>query len=90
MHDKMNTINNDGLVDIHDVQVGPAILGFERVIEYIRQIKDPYHFRCGRFTITVRFDENGPTLEDCLLQMMVLCCRNTKRQTRHSHGGIVR
>lgn len=58
------------LVDIRDVSVDKNLPKEERIAEYIRQIKDPYHFKCGKFTVSVRFAENGPTLEDCLLRLM--------------------
>jgi len=62
--------NNTGLVDIRDVSVDIDLPQKERIAEFIRQIKDPYHFRCGKFTVNVRFVENGPTLEDCLQRLM--------------------
>jgi len=58
------------LVDIRDVSVDKSLPKQERIAEYVRQIKDPYHFRCGKFTVTARFAENGATLEDCLQKMM--------------------
>jgi hypothetical protein len=59
-------INKDNLVDIRDIHVDKDLPKQERVAEFVRQIRDPYHFRCGKFTVTARFAENGPTLEDCL------------------------
>jgi hypothetical protein len=59
-------INTDNLIDIRDVNVNKDLSKQERVAEFVRQIKDPYHFRCGKFTVTARFAEDGPTLEDCL------------------------
>jgi len=61
---------NSELVDIRDVSVDKNLPKHERIVEYVRQIKNPYRFRCGKFTITARFAESGPTLEDCLQQMM--------------------
>ena len=63
-------INTAGLVDIRNVSVDKDLPKQERIAEYIRQIKDPYHFKCGKFTVTVRFNESGPSLEDCLLRLM--------------------
>lgn len=59
------------LVDIRDVTVDKALPKQERIAEYVRQIKDPYHFRCGKFTVTARFANVGPTLEECLGRLMV-------------------
>ena len=62
--------NRAGLVDIRDVSVDKNLPRQERIAEYIRQIKDPYCFKCGNFTITARYSEKGPTLEECLERMM--------------------
>jgi len=65
-----NNINTAELVDIRDVSVDNTLPKQERVAEYVRQIKDPYHFKCGKFTVRAKFAGNGPTLEACLGQMM--------------------
>ena len=54
------------LVDIRDVHVDKNLPRQERIAEFKRQIKDPYHYRCGDFTVTAIFANNGRTLEDCL------------------------
>ena len=61
-----NVIDITGLVDIRDVSVDKNLPKDERISEYIRQIGNPYHFRCGEFTVTIAFDPLGPSLEECL------------------------
>lgn len=61
-----NTITKESLVDIREVKVDKTLPKQERIASFIRQIKNPYHFRCGDFIITTRFSENGQTLEQCL------------------------
>lgn len=65
-----SSIISDNLVDIRDVHIDKSLPKRERVAEYLRQIKDPYHFRCGKFTVTARFQDNGPSLEDCLRRII--------------------
>ncbi|MDR0840067.1 MAG: hypothetical protein LBN26_01605 [Christensenellaceae bacterium] len=65
-----NTENRDNLIDIRDVDVNKDLPKQERIAEYVRQIKDPYHFRCGKFSVTARFSEDGPSLEDCLQRLI--------------------
>lgn len=65
-----NNMNIEELVDIRDVQVDKTLPKEERVAEFVRQIKDPYHFRCGKFVVTARFAEDGPTLEECLQRII--------------------
>lgn len=59
------------LVDIRDVHVDPGLPKDERIKEYLRQIKNPYCFKCGNFTVHARFAKDGPTLEDCLKQILL-------------------
>jgi len=54
------------LVDIRDVIVDKNLPRDERIAEYVRQIKNPYCFRCGKFTIRAKYNENGLPLEECL------------------------
>ena len=54
------------LVDIRTVSVDKNLSKLQRIIEFIRQIRNPYRFKCGKFTVSVRFSKNGPTLEQCL------------------------
>ena len=62
--------NAPDLVDIREVQVDKSMPRDERIAEFVRQIKDPYHFRCGKFEVTARFAEDGPTLEECLQRII--------------------
>lgn len=66
----MNT-DTVSLVDIRDVSVDKNLTREERVAEFVRQIKNPYCFRCGRFTVRAQFAENGATLEDCLKRILI-------------------
>jgi hypothetical protein len=54
------------LVDIRDVAVDKKLPREERVAEFVRQIKNPYHFKCGKFTVRASFAANGGTIEDCI------------------------
>ncbi len=63
MHE--NTVDS-GLVDIREVLVDKSLPKHERIIEYVRQIKNPHKYKCGKFTVTAKFSENGPSMEECL------------------------
>ena len=62
----------DSLVDIKDVSVDKNLPKDERIAEYVRQIRNPFHFKCGKFTVRARFAENGPSLEDFLKRLIVI------------------
>ena len=54
------------LVEITTVNVDKDLPRRERIIEFVRQIDDPYLYKCGTYTIIARFAENGPPIEECL------------------------
>jgi hypothetical protein len=67
---KATTPYTNILVDIRTVSVDKTLPREARIAEFIRQIKNPYRFKCGKFTITAKYADSGLTLEDCLLQMV--------------------
>ncbi len=54
------------LVDIREVSVDKSLPKEERIKDFVKQIKNPYRFRCGDFIVNTRFATNGMTLEECL------------------------
>ena len=62
----IQTPEADKLADIRDVSVNKDLPREERIAEFIRQIRDPYHFKCGRFVVRASFSQEGATLEECL------------------------
>ena len=59
-------IPTDELVDIREVSVDKNLPKEERIAAFIRQIKNPYRFKCGRFTVQASFADGGATLEECI------------------------
>ena len=53
------------LVDTRDVRIDTSLPPEERVRDYVRQIKNPYHFRVGDVEVRVAF-KGEATLEECL------------------------
>jgi len=58
------------LVDIRTISVDKTLPRELRIAEFIKQIKNPYRFKCGKFTVTAKYADTGLTLEDCLMQMI--------------------
>lgn len=71
LQDTDNIQPDSGLVDIRDVSVNQSLPREERIAEFLRQIKNPYCFKCGKFTVRAQFAENGVSLEDCLKQVLI-------------------
>ena len=57
---------DETLVDIRDVFVDPSLPREERIASFVKQIGNPYRFRCGDFIVNASFPEKGPSIEDCL------------------------
>lgn len=54
------------LVDIREVAVDKELPKAERIAAFVRQIKNPYRFRCGDFVVNACFTQGGATIEECL------------------------
>ena len=57
---------DETLVDIRDVSVDPSLPREERIASFVKQIGNPYRFRCGDFIVNASFPEKGPSREECL------------------------
>ena len=62
----LSSIDRDALVDIRDVKVNTALPKRERALDFIRQIGNPYCFRCGKYIVKANFSQSGSSLEECL------------------------
>ena len=62
----IRTVNPDTLADIRDVKVNTALPQRERIFDFIRQVKNPYLYKCGKMVVKVSFAETESTLEDKL------------------------
>ena len=64
-------ISAEPLADIRHVSVNKDLSREERIAEFLRQIKNPYCFKCSKFTVRAQFADNGVSLEDCLKQVLI-------------------
>jgi hypothetical protein len=65
----INTENTE-LVDISTISINKNLPKEERIAEFIKQIKNPYRFKSGKFNVTIQFSNDGITLEDCLNRLI--------------------
>jgi hypothetical protein len=59
------------LADIRDVVIDPSLPQEERMQSYLKQIKNPYLYRCGDMIVRVSYANNGYTLGDRLKQYLL-------------------
>ncbi|NJD02784.1 MAG: hypothetical protein FIA99_09385 [Ruminiclostridium sp.] len=62
----IRTVDSATLVDICDVKIDKNLPQSERVRDFIRQIKNPYCYKCGKAIVKVSFSDTTATLEDRL------------------------
>ena len=55
----------DELVDAADVHIDPDLPPDERMRDYVRQIRNPYHYRVGDVEVRVKFAGEA-SLQECL------------------------
>ena len=62
----VRSVSRDSLVDIKDVKIDMKKERKERVLEFLKQIKNPYCFICNGMIVKMNFSKEGETLEDTL------------------------
>lgn len=60
----IRTVRREDLVDIRDVHIDRTLPKEERIKDFIRQIKNPYCYKCGDVVVKVEFSDTDLTLED--------------------------
>ena len=72
------TVDRSTLADIADVKIAPSLPRDEQIVEYLRQIKNPYVFLCSGLVVKVSFAKTSATIEDKLEEYI------RQRQKDHS------
>ena len=70
----IRTVDPATLRDIQDVEVNTDLPKQERILDFIRQIGNPYCYRHGKYVVKVSFTETDVTLEDRLLAYIRAKC----------------
>ncbi len=63
----VRTVDPDTLRDIRDVKVNMELPKKERILDFIKQIGNPYCYRHGKYVVKVSYTDTDVTLEDRLL-----------------------
>ena len=63
----VRTVDPTTLRDIRDVHINTALPKQQRMLDFLRQIGNPYCYRHGEYTVKISFAETDVTLEDRLL-----------------------
>lgn len=63
-HIDILSVDPNSLTDINDVKVNRHLPREKRIAEFLRQIKNPYCFRCGKVVVKASFSQDDVTLEN--------------------------
>ena len=70
----VRTVDRSTLRDIRDVKVNTDLPKQERILDFMRQIGNPYCYRHGKYVVMVSFTETDVTLEYILLSYIRSKC----------------
>ena len=66
----IRTIRPDTLEHIENVKINTDLPVEERMMEFVRQIKNPYFFRCGKLIVQVEYSDTDKTINECLKEFI--------------------
>ena len=70
----VRTVYPATLRDIRDVEINTELPKEERILDFIRQIGNPYCYRHGKYVVKVSYADTDVTLEQRLLSYMRAKC----------------
>ena len=62
----IHTVEPNTLIDIQDIKIDIEKPLKERIIDYLKQIHNPYCFKYGKYIVKVNFAETNLTMEECM------------------------
>ena len=70
----VRTVDRETLRDIRDVEVNAGLPKEARILDFIRQIGNPYCYRHGDYVVKISFTDTDVTLEDRMLSYIRSKC----------------
>ena len=64
-------VDREDLVDIQEVTVNKNLKQSQRLVDFVRQIKNPYCFRVGNIVVKCSYSEDGVTLNERFEQLVM-------------------
>ena len=70
----VRTVNREALRDIRDLEINASLPKGERILDFIRQIGNPYCYRHGDYVVKISFTDTDGTLEERMLSYIRSKC----------------
>lgn len=72
---KMNfeNIDKSEIVDINDIFINQSLSKEERILDYIKKVKNPYFVKIGDAFVKMSFSDNGLKIDECIERYLYQC-----------------
>lgn len=68
--------NIDDLVDIRNIKINVNQPIQEKIVDFVKQVKNPYLFKVGDVVVKVNFNNNGSTFQEKFENYLKECIKN--------------
>ena len=62
---------NPELIELTEIQIDESLPKQERILDFIKKIKNPYCFKCNGVMIKLEFSNEGLSFEDGMVQYLL-------------------
>ena len=62
--------DKEQLVDLLSIAIDVERSKQERMLDYLRQVKNPYYFKVGDIAVRLVFDEGGRSFQECMEELV--------------------
>ena len=62
--------DKEQLTDLSSIEIDREKSKQERMMDYLRQVKNPYYFRVGDVAVRLVFDEGGRSFQQCMEELV--------------------
>ena len=62
--------DKEQLVDLSRIEIDGEKSKQERILDYLRQVKNPYYFKVGDVAVRLAFDEGGRSFQQCMEELV--------------------
>lgn len=66
----IRTVDKSQLVDLNTVVIDESKPVPERILSYLKQVKNPYAVRVGNVAVKIKYAENGPPFEEVFKHLL--------------------
>ena len=62
--------DKEQLTDLSSIEIDSGKSKQERMLDYLRQVKNLYYFKVGDVAVRLSFEESGRTFQECMKELV--------------------